>query len=211
MPRVCKICAYPDQEAVKAAFASDATDRQLAQRFGVSHMAIGRHRRAHIVGPLKAAVAALDKGRAERQRREQQLAAIEQGDPVAIALAAFAMPQQLGKVTQVEQRLTRMADAAEAAGSAAAVAQLAGQQLRSVEVGSRLVGAGGYGAPRAVDQPAGGARFSINIIFSNGRSEEINLVENRADIEQGTDNRHAAPALGREDAETIDGDAPGDD
>jgi hypothetical protein len=204
MPRVCKICAYPDQAAVSAAFASDATDRQLAQRFGVSHMAIGRHRRAHIVRPMAAAVAALDRGRARRQQREQQLAAIEQGDPLAIALAAFAMPQQLSKVAQVEQRLTRMADAAEATGSAAAVAQLAGQQLRSVEVGSRLVGAGGYGAPRGADQPAGAARFSINIIFSNGRREEINLIENRSGIGQEIDDVECAD---RPDGDAADSDS----
>jgi hypothetical protein len=202
MPRLCKICTYPDQAAVKAAFNAAATDRELAQRFGVSHMAIGRHRRAHIVRPMAAAVAALDRGRTQRQQREQQLTAIEQGDPVAVALAAFGMPQQLDKVTQVEQRLTRMADAAEATGSAAAVAQLAGQQLRAVETGSRLAGVGGFAAAaQATVQPGTTPVFSVNIIFSNGRREEINIVEPCSRIEQEIDGDVGADEDGGADGE----------
>lgn len=57
MPRRCLLCDFPDQTAVRTAFASDASDRELAKRFGCSHMAVGRHRRRHIVAPLQSAVA----------------------------------------------------------------------------------------------------------------------------------------------------------
>jgi hypothetical protein len=178
MPRICKICAYPDQAAVKAAFASGAPDRELAQRFGVSHMAIGRHRRAHIVRPMVAAVAALDRGRARRQQREQQLAAIEQGDPLAIATAAFSAPRQLAKITEAESRLTRLADAAEASGAVTAATQVVSQQLKSVEIGSRIAQTGGYGAVHVAGQSGEARTLSITMVFPNaGRTESMTIIE----------------------------------
>jgi hypothetical protein len=173
---ICKVCRLPDQNVVRAAFASGASDRQLAQRFGVSHAAIGRHRRAHILAPLKIAVATLDKGHTAHQQREQQLAAIEQGDQVAIALATFGMPQQLDKVSKVEQRLERMAAAAETASSSTGVAQLSAQQLRSVEVGSKLAGTGGYKPPSVVSPTADKATVSIEIVFASAPRETIALT-----------------------------------
>ena len=79
MPRPCALCTHPDQDAVEAALASCASDRQLARRFGVSHMAVYRHRREHVVKPLQLAAAALDKGRAVRERREQLIEKTAQG------------------------------------------------------------------------------------------------------------------------------------
>jgi hypothetical protein len=173
---ICKICRLPNQELVRAAFTSGATDRQLAQQFNVSHSAVGRHRRAHLLAPVRAAVAVLDKGQTALRQREQQLAAIEQGDPVAIALAAFGMPRQLDKVAQVEQRLERMAAAAETASSSAGVAQLSAQQLRSVEVGSRLAGTGGYKPPSVGSPMAEKATVSIEFVFQNAPKETIALT-----------------------------------
>jgi hypothetical protein len=163
MANICKICRLADQESVRAAFASNATDRQLAQQFGVSHAAIGRHRRAHIVVPLKIAVAALDRGRTAHRQREQQLAAIEQGDPVAIATASLGLAAQVAKLERIEGRLERMAAVAEANQSTQGVAVLSGQQLRSVEVGSRLAGTGGFAAPKA--GAVTGVPFNLTINF----------------------------------------------
>jgi hypothetical protein len=98
------LCDTPDQTAVRTAFASDASDRELAKRFGCSHMAVGRHRRRHIVAPLQSAVAAL-----------QQLRSVEVGSRLA-GLPGF------------EERLERVASIAEAAGSPTGVAALAGHQ-----------------------------------------------------------------------------------
>src|SRR5262249_2714912 len=56
MPQTRKIYAHPDREAIRAVFASNATDRSELD-------------------------AALDRGRTDRQQRVDQLAAIEQSDP----------------------------------------------------------------------------------------------------------------------------------
>lgn len=178
MPRLCKICAHPDQNAVKAAFASDASDRELARQFGVSHMAIGRHRRHHIVRPMQAVVAALDRGRASRQQRANQLAAIEQGDPVAIATASLGLAAQAAKLERIEGRLERMAAAAEANHSAQGVAVLSGHQLRSVETGAKLAGIGGFASVRTADQAATQQTFSIQIVFGHKTETITTLLDN---------------------------------
>jgi hypothetical protein len=43
-----------------------------------------RHRRAHLVAPMQAGATALDRGRAIRKQREEQFAAMERGDPLAV-------------------------------------------------------------------------------------------------------------------------------
>jgi hypothetical protein len=169
----CKLCHHPERKAVETAFASGRTDREIGRRFGVSHMAALRHRRDHLVKPLLAAVATLDRGRAERQ-----LATDGAPDPVANVIASLNLAAQANKLATIESRLERMSHAAEASGSAAGVAALSAQALRSVEVGSRLASTGGYAAPRTVGQPGEGRTFSIEIVFaSTGKREEITLIE----------------------------------
>jgi hypothetical protein len=162
MANICKLCAHPDQDTVKAAFASGATDRELARQFGVSHMAIGRHRRAHIVGPLKAAIAALDKGRTERERRAEQLAAIEAGDPsVFISLAGIVQD-----LRRTFERLERVASGAEQDNHPLAMATLSGQLVRAIETRAKLGSVGGY-APRREDAGAP-AVFHLSINLPGG-------------------------------------------
>jgi hypothetical protein len=189
MANICKLCAHPDQEMVRAAFASGATDRELARQFGISHMAIGRHRRAHIVGPLKAAVAALDKGRTERAQRTQQLTAIEQGDPTAIVAATLGMEAQIAKLERIEQRLERMATAAEKDRSSTGVAVLSAQQLRGIETGAKLAGVGGF-APRSAESTTPGEKFSI-VIRLGDKTQTITTVAGAQPpvIEQEADRR----------------------
>lgn len=134
-------------------------------------MAVGRHRRAHLVAPLRAAVAALDRGREIGQQRADQSAAIAQADPLAIA-AALSLPRQVEKLVAIETRLERMAAVAEAGQSPASVATLSAQQLRGVEVGSRLAGVGSYAPQRGVDQIAAGMKFEVSIVFSDARRTE---------------------------------------
>ena len=184
MPMPCKLCHHPERKAVETAFASGMTDREIGRRFGVSHMAALRHRRDHLVKPMLAAVATLDRGRAERQ-----LAADGAPDPVANVIASLNLAAQANKLATIESRLERMSHAAEAAGSSAGVAALSAQALRSVEVGSRLAATGGY-APQNLADPQGAARtFSIIFQFNNAPSETINVIEHRPGIEQETDSR----------------------
>jgi hypothetical protein len=173
---ICKICRLPNQELVRAAFTSDATDRQLARQFNVSHSAVGRHRRAHLLAPLRAAAAVLDKGHTALRQREQQLAAIEQGDPVAIALASLSLPARTIKAVTVEDRLERMAVNAEQSGSATAVAQLSSQQLRANELLAKLGQVGGYKPPSVVSPMAEKATVSIEFVFQNAPKETIALT-----------------------------------
>jgi hypothetical protein len=179
MPRACTLCAYRDQAAVRAAFAAGLSDRAIGRQFGLTHPAVAHHRREHMLKPLTAAVAALDKGVAQRQQRKEQLAAISEGDPTAIAaaIAAFSASRQLGKITAAEARLSRLADKAEASGAVATATQVVGQQLKSVEIGSRIAQTGGYAPPRTPAQPAEGSRWTIQMVFPNaGKVEEINIT-----------------------------------
>jgi hypothetical protein len=126
---------------------------------------------------MRAAAAVLDKGLMALRQREQQLAAIEQGDPVVIATAAFSASHQLAKITEAEQRLTRLADKAESAAAVATATQVVSQQLRSVEIGSRLAQVGGYRAPSAVQASSDRGVFHIEMVFQGvGKSETIGLI-----------------------------------
>lgn len=174
MPNLCKICTYPDQEAVRVAFAANVTDRALAQRFGVSAMSISRHRRAHLVAPLRAAVAALDRGRAHQEQRAKQRAAIAQADPVAIT-EAIGMSAQVAKLIAIEQRLERMAAASETNGSATGVAVLSAQALRGIETGAKLAALPGFVPQRSIEGVSGEAKFAVHIVFSNGVNESISF------------------------------------
>jgi hypothetical protein len=208
MPRICKICAHPDQAAVTAAFATDASDRELARQFGVSHMAVGRHRRQHIVKPMQAAARALDRGRTDRQKREQQLAAVEKGDAVAIVAASLSYEALAAERQRVSERCERMAALAEASQSPQGVAALSAQQFRGIETGARLAGLGGYAPTRATDQAEPRQTFSVSIIFSGGKTTTINtlLDTNRIpviDAQQEID--------GYEDAGVTDADAVADE
>jgi hypothetical protein len=64
---------------------------------------------------------------------------------------------------------------AEAGKSANSVAQIAAQQLRSVEVGAKLAGAGGYAPTKA---PADGAKhgFEVRIILGGEHHEVITVA-----------------------------------
>jgi hypothetical protein len=157
-----------ERKAVETEFASGMTDREIGRRFGVSHMAALRHRRDHLVKPMLAAVATLDRGAAERQ-----LAASVREDPVANVIASLNLAAQANKLATIEGRLERMSVAAEATGPSAGVAALSAQALRSVEVGSRLASTGGYAASQATSQQGEPRMFSISIVFAgSGRTEE---------------------------------------
>lgn len=200
MPMPCKLCHHPERKAVETAFASGLTDREIGRRFGVSHMAALRHRRDHLVKPMLAAVATLDRGAAERQ-----LAAGARKDPVDNVIASLNLAAQANKLATIEGRLERMSVAAEATGSSAGVAALSAQALRSVEVGSRLASTGGYATPRTAGEASEAKVFSISIHFAgSGRTEEINILETRRSAAgEETD--------GHEDAGAVDGTAATDD
>ena len=69
-----------------------------------------------------------------------------------------------------------MAALAEESKSPHGLAQVAAQQLRSVEVGAKVAGTGGYAAQRSLEGNAGAQTFSVNILFSSGQKVSISSV-----------------------------------
>jgi hypothetical protein len=164
MPRLCKLCVHPDQDAVRSALASGATDRAIGRQFGLTHVSVGRHRREHVVRPMQAAARALDKGRGAREQRQQLVARAEEGDPTTI----FALSAIAADLTRIARRLDASAEEAAAGRQHTAHASLASQLLRQAEIRARI---GGH--DKATPSSSQGQLFRINIVFSGGRTESI--------------------------------------
>lgn len=124
------------------------------------------------------ALAIAGKGAAPRQERQRLADAADSDSPTPAQFveAFFGLKAQAEKLQRIEDRLERVAVLAEDSASPNAVAQVAAQQLRSVEVGARVAGVGGYSLQRAPEL-AGGQTFSINIHFaSTGETVSISPV-----------------------------------
>ncbi len=178
MPRSCLICS----DNTKLQLAADmvnagASDQAIADRLGsLSRMAVRRHRENHIAAPLQHRLAIAAKGSEHVRERQAlaQAAAADAPSPQQFADAVLGLRAQAEKLERIEGRLERMATIAEAGGSHSGVAALAGQQIRSVEVGARLAGVGGY-APRAVGEGTVQQPVSITINFA-GEGESITIA-----------------------------------
>jgi hypothetical protein len=181
MPRPCKLCTHPDQEAVRLALANGTTDRAIGVQFNISHVSVGRHRREHVVRPMQAAAAALDRGRGIRDQREQLVKQAEAGD----ASAYLALSSIIADLRKVHERLERQADAAEQDNQRLAVASLSAQQLRAAEVRAKIGGVGGYAAQKA-NGPGDGVPFTINFVFSGGASQQFTL-DGAAEVKPATE------------------------
>src|SRR5438128_5011394 len=48
MGRRCTICAHPQRDAMDQALLTPASYRDIALQFGVSHMAVSRHKQDHL-------------------------------------------------------------------------------------------------------------------------------------------------------------------
>jgi hypothetical protein len=134
----------------------------------MSFMAVSRHRRLHIMKSNQDRLAVISKGAGHRQER-RELAAAAASDaptPQEFVEAFFGLKAQAEKLQRIEERLERMAALAEDNQSPNGAAQVAAQQLRSVEVGARVAGVGGY-APQRVQEPVSGQTFAVNIIFAS--------------------------------------------
>jgi hypothetical protein len=171
--RPCQICADAASRKLTAEMiAAGASDQVVADRVGgISRMAVARHRQNHIERPVKAIVAAANKGKDVRDERDELVAAAEAGD---IAAAFLSLERIATDLRRVQERLERTADAAEVENQRLAVASLSGQQLRAAEVRAKLGGVGAYAPPRGVASDA--PKFELNIIFSGGRTQRIEGV-----------------------------------
>jgi hypothetical protein len=143
--------------------------------FHLSHVQVGYHRRRHLLKLTTAPRVPSDRSAADRQQRKTQLA--DSQGAIASTRAKFSTEAQLDKVDGYERELKRLFDEAKSSGSIAAAGQVAGIQLKAIEVGSRIAQTGGYGTAHVASQPGDARGFSVNIIFSNGQREEINVIE----------------------------------
>jgi hypothetical protein len=180
MSKVCRICANPGwPEKVQAWVNEGVADRVIARSLSIGKSLVTRHRVNHIIKPLEHTLAIAGRG-ASAHRQRQEIAAAATSDaptPAQFVEAFFGLKAQAEKLQRIEHRLERVAVLAEESASPNAVAQVAAQQLRSVEVGAKVAGVGGYAPARAADQAAGAQTFSVNIIFaSTGETVSINPV-----------------------------------
>jgi hypothetical protein len=168
----CKLCIHPDRRAIAEAFAAGLSDRTIGAKFNVSHMGAYRHRVEHIVKPARVAAAAIDRGRARRDRRAK-MTALADNDPLAITDALFNVNGLAQRLRKVEDRLEAASEKAAASDAHRDLAGLASQQIKSLETTARLGSVGGYAAPR--DRVAGGegwSTFSVTIIL-DGKEHRI--------------------------------------
>ncbi len=189
MPMPCMICldAAKTQRAAELIATGMSDGKVAAELGGVSRAGVQRHRVNHIIRPAQDRLAVLRKGTGPREAREQlaHAAAADAPSPQEFADAFLGLKAQAQKLEKIEARLERLAVQAEAAKSANSVAQIAAQQLRSVEVGAKLAGAGGYAPAKA---PADGAKrgFAVNIILGGERHEVITVAAEPLTVEGET-------------------------
>lgn len=187
MARPCLICSNATKTTMAAEMiAAGRTDRAVAGALNaatpgtppLSAMAVSRHRRNHVLDVTKQRIAVISKGSDARQNRVElaAAAAADAPTPQQFVEAFFGLKAQSEKLQRIEDRLERVAALAEGNGSANGVAQVAAQQLRGVEVGSKLAGVGGYAPQRAGSDGVAGAQFAVNIYLSGGRVERITTV-----------------------------------
>lgn len=184
MAQPCLICSNSEKTKLAAELISAGlSDTAVAARLGgTSRAGVQRHRTNHIIKPAEQQLAIIGKGTALRQDRQQlaQAAAADALAPQAIVDALLGIKAQAEKLGAIEARLERMATLAEAGKSAGGVAQLAAQQLRSVEVGAKLAGVGGYAPGRATAEGAN-AVFSVTINFGG---EQRTILAGASDLSE---------------------------
>jgi hypothetical protein len=167
--RPCQICTDPKlREIADQLIHEGLSDQAIANRLGGPHrMAVSRHRRAHVLAPAQQKLAIIEKGQAaiEDRRALADAAAQATPSPADFVRATFGLEATARRLQRIEERLERMADRAEQVGSSSGVAALAAQQLRGVEVGARLAGAGGYATPRTVSE---GERPTFSVTINLG-------------------------------------------
>ena len=187
MSRPCTICTRPDRQAIDALIGSGVSDYEVGRQFGIERTSVGRHRRQHIIRPAQHRLAVVAKDRdAKRERKELAAAAASDAPSTAeLVEATIGLRKQVEELSDVGAQLKRMAQKAEDAGLVVGVTQVAAQRLRSVEVGSRLAGIGGFAPGRAADQTAQREPFQVNIIFSD--APEKNTTISMLPVEQEID------------------------
>jgi hypothetical protein len=187
MPRPCLICSSGVKSAKAAELVSAGlSDQAVANALNMldpysppmSYMAVSRHRRLHIMKAAQEQLAIVGKGAGPRQERQQlaTAAASDAPTPAQFVEAFFGLKAQAEKLQRIEDRLERMAVAAETNGSSTGVAALSAQALRGIETGAKLAALPGFVPQRLTGDTAPGTTFEVNIMFSDGKQETISVT-----------------------------------
>jgi hypothetical protein len=179
MPRPCIVCCRRDRAEIEALFTVGVSDHAISRRYGLERSGVSRHRREHVLKPLADQAALLARDFDARQKRTELAAAAASGAPSTAALvdATLGLRRQVEKLTVIEQRLARMADAAEKSGSLTSVAVLSAQQFKGIETGAKLAQVGGFKPPTAIQPGYEKPVISIEMVFSqSGTSEMIKMA-----------------------------------
>ncbi len=153
--RHCTICIDPTRfRRAAELIAEGISDVAVAAELQVGRMAVQRHRVSHVLAPAQAIAAAAAKSRPVEAQRTEVLARAEAGtlDPTDY----LSMGPIIDGLRRTDERLERVATAAETDGQRVAVSALSPQQIRLAETKAKLGGVGGYGASRAWWEFGGG-------------------------------------------------------
>jgi hypothetical protein len=177
--RLCAICGSRDRKQIEEAILSGASVYELETQLGIHRSTLERHRRLHMQQVAEHKAVIVERAKlALRERKELAKAASADELPVNVLVdALMGVRAQALKMKNIEERLERVAAVAEADKAPQHVAALSGQQLRAVEVGSRLGQVGGYAQPRTVGPGGGeGSKFSITIMLGDDKKVSINAT-----------------------------------
>jgi hypothetical protein len=198
MGRPCNICRHRQRQAIEEMILAGASDYTVSRQFNLERTGVLRHRREHVIKPAQDRLTLISKGTAEQKEREQlaRAAAADTPSTEAIVEANLGMRAHAQLIADIRDCLRQARGQAADNGSPTGVATVVAQELRSIEVGSRLAGTGGYANTRMPDQVGAGTPFSVNIIFNSiGRTESFTTtarapVVDSADFEDRSEDRH---------------------
>jgi hypothetical protein len=172
--RPCGICVSAEKMRIAGEMiAKNCSDQAIADACQVGRMVSSRHRRFHVLEPARAVVAAASKGADAVTRRQEIMAAVEEGNSPQVWLALSEIVKDL---RGIHDRLERSAAGAEADGQRMAVASLSSQQIKAQEVRAKMGGIGGYAPQRDQGGGAGGTRVNISINLGDDRVEKFTTV-----------------------------------
>jgi hypothetical protein len=192
MPRPCRICCTPNWPEQIASWAAEGiVDREIARRLGINKSLVTRHRVQHLAKPARDRLAIIERGASARRERAEMAAAAASPNPSPEqqVAALFGMQRLSERLQAVEARLERSAERAESDGAHTAVAQLAGQQLREVELRGRL---GGHLGPR----PADGAPPTVFSLTISIPGERPLVIDAFSEVPREADEDGEAPGFG---------------
>jgi hypothetical protein len=178
MSRACIICSDQRLAAqVQSLVLAGVADREIGRRLSLDKGAVNRHKLLHILEPLRHQLAIAGRDSEPQRERKKLATAAKASSEIStpdLVEAVLGLRAQLGRMVSIEARLERAATAAEAQGAFPAVAQVASQQLRAVELGGKIAGLPGLVPQRLVGDVVPGTTFEVNIHLG-GHVETISM------------------------------------